>query len=342
MLTVATILDPFSDQCFAPEWNSIPLRSDDYLSRLRKSGHIDLLFVESVWRGAGNSWTHSFVKKKKQVTPPGIKQITKLLNECKLRKIPTIFWAKEDPVHFDHFVTSASMFDYIATTDSNCLPKYKKLCKNSKVFVLPFAAQIDLHQPQGLDLRALNVCFAGTCRNNQYPNRAKAMEIILQPALNFNLHIYDRKKTGSSGEPFPSIYKNALKGGLPYNDIIKKYGEYKVFLNINSIDNSPTMFSRRVFELLGCGTPVISSSSVGIKSMLPEVSISNNEQETVQHLKRLLSDDNYWNKISKAGIRRIFEAHTYTHRLKTICDTIGTALPKETIDRIAKTKEVIK
>jgi len=341
MLTVATILDPFSEQCFAPEWTTVPLRSDDYISRITKTKNIAFLFAESVWRGPGNTWSHYFVQNKKNPVPAGMRQLTRLMKECKARKIPTVFWAKEDPVHFKHFVTVAGLFDYVATTDVNCVNNYKKALGHARVFVLPFAAQMSLHNPVGLADRPLNVCFAGTCRNNQYPNRAKAMEVVVQPAIGFGLHIYDRKQAGASGEPFPSIYKAAIKGGLPYNAIVQKYKEYKVFLNINSIDNSPTMFSRRVFELLGCGTPVISSPSVGITSMLPEVLISNTAQETVQHLKKLLSDDTYWKRVSAAGIRRIFESHTYTHRLKTICDIIKVQLPKDTIDRLAKAKEFI-
>ena len=76
--------------------------------------------------------------------------------------------------------------------------------------------------------------------------------------------------------------------------------------------------------------------------MLPEVLISHNAQETAQYLEKLLSDGVYWRRVSTAGIRRIFESHTYTHRLKTICDTIKIAVPKETMNRITKAKEFIK
>lgn len=319
MLTIASILDEFSETCFSPDCKLIPMRSTDYLSRLRKSGKIDLVLVESAWRGPGNSWSHYLVNNAKHPVPSGLPVLKKLIRECKRLGIPTLFWAKEDPVHFKHFIISAEYFDWVATTDANCVTSYKSKFKHNRVFSLPFAAQPALHTSKGLAGRLPLACFAGACRNMQYPNRGVAMDYVLKPALDYGLHIYDRHKVGSSGEDFPNIYKNCVQGGVPYSEMLNKYKEYRVFLNVNSIDSSPTMFSRRVFELLACGTPVISSPSVGIEALLPEVLISHNEKETRQHLEKLLNDDVYWNQISCAGIKRVLSGHTYRHRIEMIC-----------------------
>ena len=42
------------------------------------------------------------------------------------------------------------------------------------------------------------------------------------------------------------------------------YRSYKIFLNVNSVMNSDTMFSRRVFEILASSTHV-STPSEGMK-----------------------------------------------------------------------------
>lgn len=335
---MAAILDPFSEACFAPECNLIPMLSTDYLSRLRKSGHIDFVLVESVWRGPGNSWSHYLVNNKKNPIPKGMAQLVKLVKECKQRRIPTVFWAKEDPVHFKHFVIAASLFDYVATTSIECVKEYSKKFKHNRVFALPFAAQPDLHSPVGLLHRKQAVCFAGACRNTQYPNRCKAMENVLAPAIPFGLHIYDRAQVGSNGEPFPAVYKNAVLGGVSYDKMLEKYREYKVFLNVNSVDNSATMFSRRVFELLACGTPVISSPSIGIQRMLPEVLLSSKPAITKQCLSKLLSDPTYWTSVSIAGARRVLADHTYAHRIRTICDNLHISVDSYTLDRISKAR----
>lgn len=323
MLTVATILDEFSETCFSHECTLIPLKSTDYLSRLRKSGKIDLLLVESAWRGHASSWSHYLVNNAKHPVPTGFAIMKKLIKECKKLNIPTLFWAKEDPVHFKHFIITAQLFDWVATTDSNCVNQYKAVLKHNRVFSLPFAAQPHIHKPSGLEGRNCLPCFAGACRNTQYPNRKSAMDVILNPAIKYGLHIYDRHKVGSSGEDFPEEYKACVIGGIPYSEMLYKYREYRVFLNVNSIDNSPTMFSRRVFELLACGTPVISSYSPGILSLLPEVMIAKNRKETESYLEKIMNDDHYWLELSQAGIRRIQQGHTYKHRLNEICKRLG-------------------
>ena len=50
--------------------------------------------------------------------------------------------------------------------------------------------------------------------------------------------------------------------------MLTAYRCYDVMLNVNTVTGSPTMFSRRVFESLACGTPVLSSESVGMSRML--------------------------------------------------------------------------
>ncbi|NGY93841.1 glycosyltransferase family 1 protein [Bacillus megaterium] len=61
--------------------------------------------------------------------------------------------------------------------------------------------------------------------------------------------------------------------------LIQHIKGYKVMLNVNSVKYSQLCFSRRVFEGLACGTPIISSYSEGVKRMFKDiVLISENKQ----------------------------------------------------------------
>ena len=138
--------------------------------------------------------------------------------------------------------------------------------------------------------------------------------------------------TGNQAElyRFPDIYQSAIKGRLDYDEMVKAYKHYKVFLNVNSVKASPTMFSRRVFELLACGTPVISTFSKGIVDLLGDdiVFITESEEDTRKHLEHLLGDDRAWLKASVRGIRKVMEKHTYDVRLQYILEKVGiTPLP---------------
>jgi hypothetical protein len=96
------------------------------------------------------------------------------------------------------------------------------------------------------------------------------------------------------------------------------------------------MFSRRVFELLACGTPVVSTPSVGMQQMFGDiVAAVDNEQEARSQIQRLLTDDTLWQERSAAGIRRVHGQHTYADRLSRIAELAGYRIPPFGDERVA-------
>lgn len=54
------------------------------------------------------------------------------------------------------------LFDYVFTTDANCLERYEQDLGHDRVDVLPFAAQPVIHNPVGLSYsEKAGVAFAG-------------------------------------------------------------------------------------------------------------------------------------------------------------------------------------
>ena len=323
-LKVGCIFDEFTAACFQPECDLVTFRPDNWKSVLERNA-IDLLFIESAWHGNGGSWQYKIASFKK---PMG-EELMEVVSYCRERKIPTVFWNKEDPSHFDRFGHRAPLFDYVFTSDSDMIPNYRAAVKHDRVFALPFAAQPKIHNPIVEAERAYNVCFAGAYYALDHDERRTDMDHLLGPSLAYDLHIYDRQhgvaSTNAKAFQFPEKYQPAIRGRLEYDKMVEAYKWYKVFLNVNSVKQSPTMFSRRVFELLASGTPVISSYSKGILAILgPEiVHIAQTENETRNHLDRLLKDDDYWAKVALKGIREVLTKHTYAHRFSEICRNIG-------------------
>ncbi|MEW6198377.1 MAG: glycosyltransferase [Planctomycetota bacterium] len=285
-----------------------------------------LLLIESAWAGFGDTWR--FQVRNLGLRPEIVPRyaLPEVVAWCRARGIPTAFYNKEDPPNFAHFIDAARLFDFVFTSDADCLPAYRRQLGHERVFALPFAAQPRLHNPVWAGPRDGAVAFAGTWYRERHARRQDAAPAILRPALEFGLHIYDRM--AASDDPqyeWPAAYRPALRGRLSYARMLTAYKRYKVFLNINSVADSPTMFARRVFELLACGTPVISSPSRGIVELLGEdiVLLSADEATTRRHLERLLGDEEYRERLSLRGQRRVFAEHTYAHRLAAILDTVG-------------------
>lgn len=325
-INIVSILDEFSYNCFKYEANLYQLGISNWKMIIDRVDP-DFLFVEAAWEGINNEWINKipYYSKSKDKT------LEKIIKYCNLQGIPTVFWAKEDPYDFDAFIDAASLFQYIFTTDENCISKYKDILKTDNIYLLPFAAQPKLHNPIDKDREKKgNIIFPGGWYN-KFPHRCYQMEYLLDGASKFGLTIYDRfYNSPYSKNKFPEKYKPYIVRGLDYSDMIKEYKKYHVLLNSNSVDDSPTNFSRRVFESLGSGIPVISSYSLGMENYFKGiVRLVNNKDETIKELSSLLSNKELLDRISILGLRNILNNHTYRHRLNTILEVLNIESKKE-------------
>ena len=321
-LTVACILDEFSYESFKYECRLEQLRMETWKQQIDQMKP-DFLFVESAWRGVDNTWRNLLTNVKKKTN----EEILQVVNYCKSKGIPTVFWNKEDPVNYKHFINSAKLYDYIFTTDENMIEQYKVDVGHSRIYSLQFAAQPQIHNPVGSNLLTKkNVAFAGTWYVKKHPDRQEDMHLVLSPAKEFGLHIYDRMYffTGNRNYKYPAMYQNYIVGKLEYEDMVKAYKAYKVFLNVNSVKDSPTMFSRRVFEILACGTNVLSTYSKGIeKNFNTIVPMCRTQEDSKNNLEKLLNNSQYSSQLSVKGIREIYSKHLYKHRFYEILHKLG-------------------
>ena len=327
-LVIATILDTFSQHCLQYEAALVPLSRDGWKAEIEQHRPAFLL-VESAWQGNGGAWKYLMTKYAEKADNP----LRDLLRHCAAIGLPRVFWNKEDPANFEVFKDVAADFDHVFTTDAGCIPRYRALLGHDRVYALPFAAQPAIHNPmQDIVPRSRAVCFAGSWRAEKYPERGQDTEVLLKPALEFGLDIFDRFHGTKDAEKlaFPRPYRDVVRGSLDYDRMLAAYRGYKVFLNVNSVKDSPTMFSRRVFELMACGTPVVTSESLGIRQMLGSlVKVADTADQTRGHLQQLLGNDDYRARYAHAGYREVLGHHTYGHRLRTILDAVGIEAPAQ-------------
>ena len=322
-LKIASVLDTFSDSCFGNEADLVRIRPDNWRDILAAEKP-DMLLVESAWNGNDGAWQYLIGTYGGSTRD----KLRELIAECRKLHIPTAFWNKEDPPHFDKFIEAAALFDHVFTTDENCLPAYRERCGHDRVSALPFAASPVIHNPFVTAPRDRDVCFAGTYYANRFEDRRKQMDVLLECAREFKFDIYDRmygnKAPGYENYLFPERFREFIRGRLDYSDMLKAYRGYKVFLNTNSVVDSGTMFSRRVFELLACGTPVVTTPSVGIRRFFgPLVGEITDVEKGRAQVRRLLTDAEHYRRIQAAGIREVLGKHTYAIRLETMAEALG-------------------
>ncbi|MEA3502463.1 MAG: glycosyltransferase, partial [Actinomycetota bacterium] len=337
-LRVASILDEMSHQSFAPECGLVTFGPHNWLEVLERE-RPNILLVESAWRGNSGSWEYK-VGTYAYPESVGLPDLTALVEWCRSEGVPTVFWNKEDPIHFDKFKEAAALFDVVFTTDANMTDQYQDLpgVTDRVVGVLPFAAQPIIHNPVGsMTGRDPRPVFAGAYYRNRHHSRRSQLDMLLDAALPFDLMIYDRMGGAvSESFGFPERFQPNIEGTLPYEEMVQAYRSHRLFLNVNSVSDSPTMFSRRVFELLASGTPVVSTSSIGVEQMFGGVvDIVETQSQANEAITRLIEDDEWWLDRSVRGIESVFQANTYADRLHTIAEaaglSVGSARPRVSV-----------
>jgi spore maturation protein CgeB len=322
-LTVGTILDEFSHECFAPQINAVPISTGGWQDELRNAAPVDALFVESAWVGNGGDWKYFITKPDRSPSP-----IKRVLEHCKSVNIPSVFWNKEDPVHFERFSSAAKLFEHIFTTDAGVISEYQKLTGRDNAHVLMFAAEPSLHNPVRQGPAIERVAFTGSWRGVKYPHRAESLHKLLTPAAERGiLDIFDRF-AGEESDPdkiFPDKFKPYIRGALAYPELVKSvYKKHMAFINVNSVENSDTMLARRVFEILACGSPVISSYSPAIEKTFGSlVAMPRTAEEAGEAIDKISGDPIYRARLSAQGVRLVHSQHTYRHRVEKIAEIIG-------------------
>jgi glycosyltransferase involved in cell wall biosynthesis/spore maturation protein CgeB len=317
-LRVACILDDFSNASFGPECRLSQLTPDGWREEMHDI-RPHLLLVESAWSGKNSLWTNKVVHLSDE--------LLSILDHCKQNGIPTVFWNKEDPVHFDRFVGTAASFDIIFTTDLGCIPRYKSVTGNEKVYVLPFATQPRLHNPKEKYDRVDGFCFAGSYYATRHSERQNDFDIIMDGLARTGkeIAIYDRNFERDDPQyRFPAQFKRYIKGSLPVDQIDRAYKGYRYGVNFNSIKASQSMFARRVFELASSNTLVVSNFSLGMRNLFGDLTICTDDaQEMASQLRSIYNDEIKFRKIRLAALRKVLREHTYRDRLTYLVNKTG-------------------
>ncbi len=317
-LVVASILDEFTNECLSHEVNLISITQEQWKEQL-VNHKPDFLLVESCWRGNEGNWG-ALTK-----GSGGGKKLGGLLKYCKEHNIPTVFWNKEDPPHYEKFAPVAKFFDLVITTDINMVPHYKKDF-DIEAHALSFGAQPKIHNPLPLIPRLDKAVFAGSYYWDK-PKRCHDFEQVMTAldTVKVEYDIFDRNYHRDTEKfSFPERYKDSIVGNLPASEVWRAHKGYKYQINMNTVQDSATMFARRVYESLASGTPVISNYSLGVEALFGDLVImDSNHTKIMDRLKELEQSPAMYHELAKRGVRRVMREHTYGHRIQQICKLVG-------------------
>ena len=246
--------------------------------------NIDVLLVESAWLGFKGKWQHKIAKYDIDTMNQQLKNI---VDYCNKRKIATIFWNKEDPVNYGRFKHNLNGFKVCLTTEKNMISEYRKNYKDlSDVSVMPFFFQPKLHNPKPVkrisELRD-KVVFCGGLYATEFPERSERLKESINAIGVENVVVYDRFNRKVPG--WEVIEGLDIKPSFNYQNSKVHYQSGLAQINVNSIDGSNTMFSRRMIELIACGANVVDITRFKGSSILsPFVKQVTNKNDIIKAL----------------------------------------------------------
>ncbi|PND29978.1 hypothetical protein C1I89_31865 [Achromobacter pulmonis] len=136
----------------------------------------------------------------------------------------------------------------------------------------------------------------------------------------FELDIYDRYHGDTDPlHVWPEKYQTYLRPAKPHDQMPAVYKSSRFGLNINTVTNSPTMFARRVFELMSCNTLVLSNHALGTERMFGDLIVYPERERG--RLRSLTSSE--VEDLRARALAKVLSEHTYRHRWNAVLQNIG-------------------
>jgi len=320
-LRIGLVADEFTTETLSASAHVLPLDRDGWADQL---DGLDLVLVESAWTGNGGTWHRGIGRYSDEEHA----DISALLARARELGVPSVFWNKEDPIHFDRFVATASLCDHVFTTDGGRIQAYLEagVGRVRTASSLPFHAQPRIHNPlPGARPYEHTVAYAGTYYGDRYAKRSAELSLLLETCRPFGLTIYDRQAAyPDSPYHFPPAFRSSVRGSLPYAEVIDSYKAHLANLNVNSVADSPSMFSRRVVEVAASGGVVLSGPGRGIDETFGSVIPTSDDPHVWRALLRAWSSDPQA-RLAEAWLqmRAVLRAHTVDTALTLVARTAG-------------------
>lgn len=260
---VGIVADPFVLENFDPTCHLIPLFPDKWEKQIQ---NVDCILIVSAWKGTAGEWA-GLAKHNSEIS----RILIQLMQAGKNANLPVIFYSKEDPPNYAHFLPYAQQASFIFTSAQEALPWYRRDCPDIPVDVLTFAINPLLHNPIGSEGAKIekSVFFAGSWMP-KYPERVHTQRLfftwIRRGGMKFS--IADRNfERRDFRYRYPLRYLPRVMAGFTYHQVSCLYRIFPWVMNINSVTHSQTMFAMRVYDACACGAHVISNESPGIETI---------------------------------------------------------------------------
>ncbi|OGV21321.1 MAG: hypothetical protein A2X47_11960 [Lentisphaerae bacterium GWF2_38_69] len=323
------MVDRITSACIAAECDTREITPDNFKDIIY-SWKPDLIFSETSWSASHGAWRNKLPLPYYVIWKKIDKTLFNILSIAKDRKIPTFFWQKDSDVWFTFYIHITKLFDHILTTDSNIIPRLRaNLPSSTTIDTMLFPCQQAFHSFNGFNFKYNQANFVGGYRKDGiHINRAKWLNMIIESCqkTEMKLDVFDRNfAKRDKNFHFPGIGTYSHFHPIQNSKTASIYKDYLISFNANTITNSPTMYSRRLVEILACGGMVLTNKAISVEKLFKDYCyIVENPEQTNEILSRLKNGPSTKDmERARAGAEYISKNHTWTHRIDDICKIAG-------------------
>jgi len=299
---ISGIFDVFTLASFKNYFKIIDFNINDNIDLFNeKLKNINFFFIETSWDFKGISLAQPSGKiQKKNFEKYSIPLLNKIKKMCKNNNIKIIIWNKEDPTNYKRFSYLIDYADYYFTSDINMIKKYYSDYKKS-IFNMGFFIDPLIHNPIKIH-NLFDTCFAGRVypmHKNRMDDSNKILRTCIKNQL--DLIIFDRiyDITREDSFLFYNEFKKYVYGKLTYYQVLNIYKYFKIIINLNTVQDSDTMFARRIYEVIGFKKNIISNYSKGVKFFFKNIFIFNDNEEELNKYLTFIKNNTVINEYNK-------------------------------------------
>ncbi|MCG9056337.1 glycosyltransferase [Laribacter hongkongensis] len=270
-LKVGIITDLYMYNFYKDTFAEVYYLSPSNFKSVQAATRLDLILYVSCWKGIDDEEWRGI-----KFRDEPARALDQIIAKAREDNSKLVFQSIEDPSNFEYFLPIAKKFDFILTSDVECIDRYKLECGHDRVFYGEYGANPIINNPIGCRRHVLNGAFFAGSWSARYEERCNDMATLFDSIRDSggDLIIADRNHETSSLElQYPERFRSCIVPPLEHTLLQAMHKLFRHNLNFNSIKDSPTMCAMRVYEMQAMGVGILSNYARSVFNNFPEIRI---------------------------------------------------------------------
>lgn len=229
------------------------------------------------------------------------------------------FWDDNTPCAIKRLLGAAPYVDKILTHGNGAADILAKHLPVEKIEIFYFATDPNRFKPEMDTNYRADVSFVGT---NIWERTSSLKKLFFLPSQKINACF---KLYGSGWNNWKQLPRFNIDycGWVDNKNLNKAFSNATVSINATrkSFANISCVPSNRIFDSMASGTVLLSDPIPNINKLFKagkHLLISNSSKESLEQIRKVLSDPNLASQIAKEARKEILKKHTWSHRIKQL------------------------